>query len=286
MNEITLESVVDNINRLPSLPAIVNELIIALGDKNVSVNELAHGIEKDQGLSARALRVANSPFYGVRQPIASIHDAIVVLGFRAVNSLVTTAALTDYFKLPELSWFDQATFWHHSLGAAVCARQLARRTGLDPEIGFTAGLLHDIGRLLLVVCCPRQYEIAINWRNEHNSFLTDAEKRILGVTHAQAGEVLAKHWNFAPAIREAVAFHHAPPDSQTATVIDLAHVADILAHAMDMARDPHAMVGHIDPGAWRRLGLDWNRLGEALKDIEREFSSYDSLLPAKQQHPS
>ena len=281
MNQISLDSVVDNINRLPSLPAIVNELIIALGDKNVSVDELAHGIERDQALSARALRVANSPFYGVRQPIATIHDAIVVLGFRAVSSLVTTAALTNFFKLPELAWFDQSVFWHHSLGTAVCARQLARRTGRDPEIGFTAGLLHDIGRLMLVVCCPRQYQAATQWRNEHDCFLVDAEREIMGVTHADAGAALAKHWNFALAIRDAVAFHHAPPDSATATMADLTHVADILAHAMDMARDPHTLVGRIDPGAWARLGLDWERLGAALPEIEQEFRSYDSLLPAK-----
>lgn len=281
MNQISLDSVVDNINRLPSLPAIVNELIVALGDKGVSVDELAHGIEKDQALSARALRVANSPFYGVRQPIATIHDAIVVLGFRAVSSLVTTAALTNFFKMPELAWFDQSVFWHHSLGTAVCGRQLAKRTGLDPEIGFTAGLLHDIGRLMLVVCCPRQYQAATNWRNEHACFLVDAEKEVMGVTHAEAGAALAKHWNFAESIRDAVAFHHAPPESAAATMADLTHVADILAHALDMARDPHTLVARIDAGAWTRLGLDWDRLADTLPDIEHEFKSYDSLLPAR-----
>ncbi len=278
MNPVTLDSIVDNINRLPSLPSVVNELILALGNKSVNVDELAHGIEKDQALSARALRVANSPFYGVRQPIASIHDAIVVLGFRAVSSLVTTAALTNYFKLPELAWFDQSTFWRQSLGTAICCRKLASSAGLDPETGFTAGLLHDIGRLILVISCPQQYQAAMAWRNERDCFLLEAEMQVLGVNHAQAGEALAKHWNFAPAVRAAIASHHAPLASPSATLSDLVHVADILGHALDIARDPQALVREIDPAAWQRLGLDWARLSTILPSIEHEFESYDSLF--------
>jgi putative nucleotidyltransferase with HDIG domain len=278
LNQITLASIVDNINRLPSLPSVVNELIVALGNKSVNVDELAHGIEKDQALSARALRVANSPFYGVRQPIGSIHDAIVVLGFRAVSSLVTTAALTNFFKVPELAWFDQSTFWRKSLGTAVCCRKMASLVGMDPEVGFTAGLLHDIGRLILVVCCPKQYQAVMVWRAEQDCFLFDAEKQILGVSHTQAGEALAKHWNFAPVVRDAIAYHHTPPASSTATMVDLVHVADILAQALDMARDPQNIVSKIDPAAWQRLGLDWDRLNTVLPGIEHEFESYDTLL--------
>lgn len=280
MNRITLDALMDNIHRLPSLPAVVNELILALGNEGLSVDELAHGIEKDQALSARALRVANSPFYGMSKPISSIHDAIVVLGFRAVSSLVTTAALTEFFKTPSLSWFDQSTFWRHSLGAAVCGRKLAGRAGLDPEIGFTAGLLHDIGRLLLVVCCAKQYEAVAAWRDQNDAYLLDAEREVLGVTHAQAGEVLARHWHFAPEIQVAVASHHAPAAGAQASYADLAHVANVLAHSLDLARDPHALAPTLDESALARLGLDWSRLAAALPLIETEFDSYDSLLPA------
>lgn len=279
MNQITLDTVMDNIHRLPSLPAVVNELILALSNEGLSVNQLAHGIEKDQALSARALRVANSPFYGMMKPISSIHDAIVVLGFRAVGSLVTTAALTEFFKTPGLAWFDQSSFWRHSLGAAVCGRKLAGLSGLDPEIGFTAGLLHDIGRLLLVVCCPKQYEAAVIWRDQHDVFLLEAERQVLGVSHAQAGEVLARHWNFAPEIQAAVATHHQPVAGERASYADLAHVGNILAHGLDLARDPHAQVPLLDATTLVRLGLDWPGLSLALSGIETEFDGYNSLLP-------
>lgn len=279
MNTLLPDAIVDNLHRLPSLPNIVSELIIALNQEGVSIGALAQGIEKDQALSARALRVANSPFYGLRQPIASINDAIVVLGFRAVSSLVMTAALTDLFKMPYMSWFDQATFWRHSLGTAVCARKLARIAGLEPETGFTAGLLHDIGRLLLVMTSPKQYEAANAYRNEEDCSLTEAERHVLGITHAEAGEALAKHWHFAPVIRDAVACHHAPPPAGKATITDLTHVSNILAHALDIERAPRSRVDTIDPDAWARLNLDWSKLRGLLPEIEHEFESYDSLLP-------
>lgn len=279
MNKITLDAVMDNINRLPSLPAVVNELILALSNDGLSVHELAHGIEKDQSLSARALRVANSPFYGMAKPISSIQDAIVVLGFRAVSSLVTTAALTEHFKTPALAWFDQSTFWRHSLGAAVCGRKLAPRAGLDPEIGFTAGLLHDIGRLLLVVCCAKHYEGVVAWCDTNDTSLLDAEREVLGVTHAEAGEALARHWHFAPEIQVAVATHHAPVAGAHASYADLTHVSDILAHGLDLARDPHALASALDESALTRLGFDPARLATLLPAIEAEFDSYDSLLP-------
>jgi putative nucleotidyltransferase with HDIG domain len=279
VSKITLDNLLDNIHRLPSLPAVVNELILALSNEGLSVSDLARGIEKDQALSARALRVANSPFYGMRKPVSSIHDAIVVLGFRAVSSLVTTAALTDFFKAPQLSWFDQSSFWRHSLGAAVSGRRLARLVGLDPEIGFTAGLLHDIGRLLLVVCCAQDYENAIVWRGEHDAFLLDAEEEVLGITHCQAGAALAQHWNFAPEIQQAVASHHRPVTGERASYADLTHIGELLAHALDLARDPFSLASPLDEGALAHLGLDWQLVTAALPGIEEEFASYDDLLP-------
>ncbi|TCJ18037.1 HDOD domain-containing protein [Parasulfuritortus cantonensis] len=279
MNKVTLDSVMDKIHRLPSLPAVVNELILALGNEGLSVDQLAHGIEKDQALSARALRVANSPFYGMPQPVSSIHDAIVVLGFRAVGSLVTTAALTEFFTAPTLAWFDQSSFWRHSLGCGVCCRKLAGPAGLDPETGFTAGLLHDIGRLLLVVTCSKEYEAVVAWREAHDGFLVDAELAVLGVSHMDAGEALARHWHFAPEIQVAVAAHHQPPADAAGRYAGLTHLAEVLAHGLDLARDPYALASPLDAGVLECLDLDWPRIAAALPAIEKEFASYETLIP-------
>jgi HD-like signal output (HDOD) protein len=282
MNRLGLDQLVDRVNQLPSLPAAVVELAKVLGDENVSIDRIAHDIAMDQALAARALRVANSPFYGLPHPVASIHDAIVVLGIRAVSGLVTTAALTEFFKGAAASWFDPAPFWRHSLGSALCARRVARATGLDGESGYTAGLIHDIGCLLLAVCCPEPYRAALAWRGEHDCTLVEAERAVLGLDHAQAGEVLARHWRFAPDLCEAVARHHGPSDPPPAggrpTLADAIHLGCILAQALDLSDSPGAQVGPIDAGAWRRLGLGWPGFRSALPDIEREFQGYHSML--------
>ncbi|MEW5770237.1 MAG: HDOD domain-containing protein [Pseudomonadota bacterium] len=274
MTPLTMDEVLANIQRMPSLPVIVGDLIKALDDEETGIDQLAEGIAKDQTLAARALRVANSPFYGTQHKVASIHDAIVILGFRAVGSLVTAASITGYFAPPPGVAFNLASFWRHGIGTALCARALARDAGVDPESAFTAGLLHDIGALVLLTAEPKRYAKVLAHRERNDSFRIEAEREVLGVDHAQAGEALASRWRFPSEIVRAVALHHAPD----AGLADVVHAADVLAHALDLAGDPLARVPTPCPGAWRRLGLDRDRLRAMFGGIEQEHAGYCALL--------
>ena len=284
MTPPSLEEVLADIQQLPSLPAVVGELIRTLDNEAAGVDQLAEGIAKDQSLAARALRVANSSFYGIPHKVASIHDAIVILGFRAVGSLVTAASVTSYFKPPPHVAFDPTRFWRHGIGAALCARALAREVGLDAEAAFTAGLLHDIGVLMLLTSRPEHYAEVFALRQERDCSLLEAEQALLGFDHAAAGAALATRWRFPDAVARAVALHHAPESgvdgAAAPTLADVAHVANILAHALDLAGDPDALVPPLDAAAWRRLGLDERRLRALLPAIEREHEGYCALLAA------
>lgn len=278
MSELSMDTLLANVDNLPSLPGVVAELIRSLEKEAVSVDELVEGIASDQALAARVLRVANSPFYGIQQRVAHIHDAIVVLGFQAVGSLVLAASITGYFVPPQGSGIDPAVFWRHGIGTGLCARALAHKCGLDAETGFTAGLLHDIGQLLLVTRHPRQYAEVLAWRDANDCPMRDAERSVLGFDHAQAGEMVTRRWRFPPGIVQAVAHHHEPGRAETPGYADLAHVADALAHAMNLARDARALVPPIDAAAWRRLALDESTLAGLLPGIAREHESYCALL--------
>lgn len=284
MTALSLEDVLADIRKLPSLPAVVNELIRALDNELTEIEQLAEGIAKDQSLAARALRVANSPFYGVQHKVASIHDAIVILGFRAVGSLVMAASVTNYFPTPSGGVFDPVTYWRHGIGVAICARALAREVDLDAEAAFSAGLLHDIGVLMLLTTRPRPYAAVFERRRERDCGLADAEQEVLGFDHAQAGAALTARWRLPEAIVRAVALHHAPEPGRdavaTATLADVVYVANILAHALDLAGDPDAQVPPLDAAVWRRIGLREQRLMALLPDIEREHESYCALLAA------
>jgi len=281
---LTLEEVLADIRQLPSLPAVVGELIRTLDNESAGIDQLAEGIAKDQSLAARALRVANSPFYGIQHKVSSIHDAIVILGFRAVGSLVMAASVTGYFTPPKGVPFDLGHFWRHGLGTALCARALARHAGLDAEAGFSAGLLHDIGVLMLLTTRPEHYAVVLAYREEHDCQVPEAEQAILGFDHAQAGEALISRWRFPADIVRAVALHHAPegrPENNAAASLgDVVHVANILAHALDLAGAPQALVPPLCSAAWQRLGLDAASLKALLPGIEQEHESYCALLAA------
>lgn len=281
---LTLEEVLVEIRQLPSLPAVVGELIRTLDNESAGIDQLAEGIAKDQSLAARALRVANSPFYGIQHKVSSIHDAIVILGFRAVGSLVMAASVTGYFTPPKGVSFDLDHFWRHGLGTALCARALARHAGLDTEAGFSAGLLHDIGVLMLLTTRPEHYGRVLAYRDEHDCHVPEAERAILGFDHARAGEALITRWRFPTDIVRAVALHHAPEggteNSAAASLGDVVHVANILAHALDLAGAPRALVPTLCSAAWHRLGLDAASLKAMLPGIEQEHESYCALLAA------
>lgn len=279
---LTLEAVLADIHQLPSLPAVVGELIRTLHNEDAGIDQLADGIAKDQSLAARALRVANSPFYGIQHKVASIHDAIVILGFRAVGSLVTAASVTGYFSPPKDVPFDLTRFWRHGIGAALCARALARHVDLDAEAAFTAGLLHDIGVLALLTTRPAYYAEVLARCVAEDCEMVTAEQAVLGFDHARVGEALASRWRFPAEITRAVSLHHAPcnvPGSESIpTLVDVVHVANILAHGLDLAGDPNALVPPLDLRAWLRLGLDHATLKVLLSGIEQEHESYCTML--------
>jgi putative nucleotidyltransferase with HDIG domain len=287
MTPPSLEEVLADIRQLPSLPAVVGELLRVLNHESTGVDQLADGIAKDQALAACVLRVANSPFFGVQYKVASIHNAIVVLGFRAVGSLVMAATVTGFFTPPREVSFDLSQFWRHSIGTALCARVLARHVGLDPEIGFAAGLLHDIGVLMLLTTRPTHYAAVLAYREAHDCHLVEAERAVLGFDHGVAGEALAVRWRFPAEIVGAVALHHLPsagdhpPAFQDkATLADVVHLANILAHALDLGAAPQALVPPVDPDVWRRIGLSGESLKPLLAAVEREHEGYCALLAA------
>lgn len=151
MNMLTRSQVLEAVDSLPSLPAVVLELIASLDDDDDDADSdvLAGKIALDQALSAKALRLANSPFYGLRREVMSVRDAVAVLGFRTLRNLATTAALVDAFGRNGNPSFGFLAFWRHSVGTALCARSLVSHLGMRADVAYTAGLVHDIGRLVL-----------------------------------------------------------------------------------------------------------------------------------------
>lgn len=250
------------IGDLPSLPQAVLDAMDLMRDDDSSAADLALCIERDQALTARALRVANSAFFGVSGRVRTVRNAIDLLGRRAVNCLLTSSAVSAQFRNVPGSQFDYAGFWMHAVGTAMAARSLAHELRLDEDAAFTSGLLHDIGRLALVSGCPEANEAALQHAQANDLPPLLAEREVLGTDHAVVGARVATHWRFPPDIVTQIREHHDPKGGANGKpdVVDVIHLADALVHGLDLTAAPHEAVPALDLRVWARLGLQQSQL--------------------------
>lgn len=262
---------------LPALPPLVTELIASFQREDLDVPTLARRIAADQGLVARTLRVANSPFYGLARQVCNLDEAVMIVGFRAVRSLVLGAAVVGAFPREACRGFDVGAFWRHSIAVGVGARVLAARLGRSADSVFTGGLLHDIGKYVLALCAPAAYQEAIEFQREHGVPMLDAELALLGIGHPQAGAELARLWGLPETLVTDIASHHAPQDSPAAAIV---HLADVMAHALEVGCAAHDPVPPLDADVWARLPLSEAQLLELLAQIERDYEHVSTALLA------
>ena len=240
---------------LPPLPSVLLELVESLGHEELSASQYAVKISRDQALAAKTLRLANSSFYGRGGQVRSVAEAIAVLGLRTVRGIVTAAGLAGSFR--RHPGFDHDAFWRHSIGSALSAQALADELRRDDgDLAFTVGLLHDIGRLALASAFAPAYAEVEQWRRDKDCPIGDAERAVLGIDHAEAGGLIARHWNFAPGIVDAIRQHHAPPAAAELTLTGIAHVADAIAHALGLTGDADEAVPMMMLPVWGACRLD------------------------------
>lgn len=252
---IDLDELAARIGELPAMPSVVLELLDSINDPDVNVEALAARIGHDQVMTARVLRLANSSFYGVPGRIGLVSEAVAILGLRTVRSVALSARITCAFPAGRHQEFLH--FWRHTMGAALCARALAPRFGVDEDGAFTAGLLHDLGRMALSSCFPALFEATRRHQREQGCTPLQAERAVMGLDHTQAGRVLARCWNFSPAMSDVMALHHdAEPLPSPTSLPSLIHLADHLSHAMGLSGEEAEVVPPLRQEVWHAAGLE------------------------------
>lgn len=262
---------------LPPLPSVVLDLIASLGQEELSATQYAAKVSRDQSLAAKILRLANSSFYGRGRQVLSVPEAITILGLRTVRAVVMAAGLAGSFS--RQPGFDHDIFWRHSFGSALCAQALAvelRRE--DVDAAFTVGLLHDIGMLALASLFATAYAEVKQWRRHHDCPGRDAEHAVLGIDHAEIGGLIARQWNFAPAIVDAICHHHVPPASAELTLTGIAHVGDAIAHALGLAGDVDEAVPALVLPVWTACCLDDAACMRVFAHAEAQFETVCQAL--------
>lgn len=226
------------IRELPSLPSAFIAAVEVLGQDHAPASACIEAIERDQALTVRVLRLANSAFYGAPGQVSRIGDAVQMLGLRTVASTLAAISLRATLGTLRCEGFDFEAYWRHSLCTAISARELAKLASLDAGEAFLLGLLHDVGQLILAISNPALEAQVLQLCRSEGMAMHEAEQRVFGVSHAEVGAAVVRQWNFPVTLSAAMAGHHLPAHRPTGEGLDfrhLLHLADQLAHGLETA---------------------------------------------------
>ncbi|WP_462324106.1 HDOD domain-containing protein [Desulfoplanes sp.] len=254
--------IVDHETSLVSFPDIYFRIKEVLEDKACSASAIAQVVSKDIGLSAKLLRLVNSPFYNFTSKIDSIDRAISLIGDEALTTLALGVSAINFFKdiPPEL--VDMRTFWKHSLSCAIFSKLLAGELDLPAESFFTAGLLHDAGRLIIFKNMPYGSVQALLAARSEMLPLVEAEKQIFGYDHTDVGDLLFKTWQMPDFLRDIIANHHTPEKAHAPRNAALVQLADNMANAMAIPSGSTFVLPGMQEEHWKSLGVTRNKIEE------------------------
>ncbi len=204
-------SILDNVHNLPSIPIVLTEVNRMLADSNASASDLGEIISKDQGLTTKILKIANSPLYGIPRQVSTIDFAIVILGFNHIKNIVIALSMIEAFNGIDGKCFNQKQYWQHSLLTGIISKRLADDLGYHfSGEAFTAGFLHDLGIPLIFNFFKDEYIKILDLLETSTTPVEVIEMEILGATHEDVGKYLIERWNLPTSLSAVVETHHSP----------------------------------------------------------------------------
>lgn len=258
-----LKKIIMDTRTLPTLPSVINKLNSLSENDKSTIQEMARIVSSDQVLSARILRLANSPSYGFYR-VSTISNAMILLGVNVVKSLALSSSI---FAIMEK---DNVGLWEHSLGVGVAANLIARKLGLpECEEIATAGLLHDIGKVIIKIKCSEAEKDILKVVRDRQIYVMEAEHEVIDTDHAEVGGWLSKSWFLPDKLSEPITFHHDVAKSENHRIkTAVVHFADVLISASGFGNSGDCFVPSIQKIAWDTLKLNEQLLAELVDEVE------------------
>lgn len=275
--KLSPEILLNKINAFPVMPHAVAEIVRSIDDDCLFLGDLEKKIESDTGMLTGVLKLVNSARYNIPGGVSTTRQAILVLGSNAIRSLACIGGVSGFFEQQNKTNFDIKKFMLHNIGVACCAKHIARLCGVNQDIAFISGLLHDVGVFFEVTALPAEFLVVTDYMRSYDCDRLEAEQVVLGVNHATIGSMLAKSWNFPESISEAIANHHQITAESVSSLNCVVHIANVLAHGLDLGGRGD-QVPQLSSFALDYLTLDLKRVSHLFNEIETEFDEYTYTL--------
>jgi len=278
----TPENLAKEVLTIASLPTVYMKLVETTNDPNSSINDLITIVSEDIGFSVRIMKLVNSAFFGYPSKVDSLSRAVTIVGSKQLQDLALATSVFDTFKNIPIELVTMESFWKHSIACGVVARILANyRREFNIERAFVSGLLHDIGRLIMLMIIPVDTQNTFAIARSQNKLLYKKETQTLGFNHAAVGGELLKQWKLPEQIIAAVKYHHNPlAAGRFKGDAALIHVADLIVNALAISSSGEKMVPPLNSEAWDELGLSVNIMDTLVSDFKQQYQeALDIITP-------
>lgn len=272
MGKLILDKIVKNVRDMPSLPDTIVQIMSITEDPNSTIKDLEKVILKDQTLTSKILQLANSTHYGYSRRISTISEATILLGFQAIKG-IAVASSVNKILVKELPGYGlkKDMLWQQSQSCAIVARFIAKKLrikNINPEQAYIAGLLRDIGKIILNYYVTKEfYQIVEKVQNHQKTFL-EAEKEILNFDHGQIGAKVAEKWNFPVDLVEAIAYHHVPEQAKNNPVlVSIVHIADTIVMMLGIGLGIDGLSYNFSSYALQVLNIEEHDVQQFIADV-------------------
>lgn len=281
MSKYDIDEVVARVDNITTLPSTVTEIIRICENPKSQIVEMENAILKDQALTSRVLRLANSAYYGYARRISTVSQAAVLLGFNTIKSMVIALSVNSMMDDPLEGYaLDKDELWLKSQSSAIIARYIAQVTiAHDPEEAYVAALLKDVGMTALNEYMKIEYQEVIRVMEDNQETFCFAENEVFGFTHADVGAEIAKNWNLPDALVDTIRNHHHPENSaiDDKSLISIVHLADAMTMMLGIGIGVAGLAYPISPLAIETLDLDTEKFSNIISEIADLIQDPDSF---------